>query len=105
MIKPELIEAGGDHTGDKKAHACRPQDKRRAKYELLYTERTLLTDDAAFQCIKIREDGEGVKGVFLHKNDVISSAAAAIKATLTKLGPLILPLSELVRPCSQGCML
>ncbi len=69
-----------------------------AKYELLLTERILLTDDKAFGCIKIREDAEGVKGVFLHKYDILSSAAAAIKATLAKIAPLILPISELVGP-------
>ena len=31
----------------------RPQDRRRAKYELLHTERTLLTTDVAFNSIKV----------------------------------------------------
>ena len=42
----------GEHRGS--GCACRPQDMRRAKYELLYTEKTLLTTDEAFNSIKVR---------------------------------------------------
>jgi 3-ketoacyl-CoA synthase len=75
---------------------CRRKHKRRAKYELLHTERTLLTSDEAFNCIKMRDDDEGLQCVFLNKKDVISAAADSIKTTLAKMGPMILPVSELV---------
>jgi hypothetical protein len=85
---------------------CRPQDRRRAKYELMHTERTLITSNAAYNCIKVRQAADGEAGCFLHKDDVLASASESLKLTLTKLAPRILPLSELVRylqaPCSHA---
>ena len=61
------------------------------------TERVLLTSDAAFNSVKIREDGKGQTGIFLAKEDVLAAAGASIKATLTKIAPRILPLAEMAR--------
>ena len=63
----------------------------------MHTKCTLLSNDAAFNCVKVRDAADGETGVFLQKNDVLASASQSIKLTLTKLGPLILPLSELVQ--------
>ena len=46
---------------------------------------------------QIREDEEGVQGVFLQKKELNAAAGQCIRATLRKLAPLILPWSELVR--------
>lgn len=74
----------------------RPRDRRYAKYELLCTERTLLTSDEAFNSILVRQDTAGIKGIFLIKKDLIAAAGRSIKLTLTKLAPRILPIYELV---------
>lgn len=76
---------------------CRSKDRQRAKYELMCTERVLLTSDAAHNSIKVREDGEGQTGIFLAKEDLLAAAGESIKATLTKIAPRILPLAELAR--------
>ena len=52
--------------------------------------------DDAFGCMGNGEDAEGVRGVFLRRN-VIAVAGRALKANLTRLGPLVLPITELVR--------
>ncbi|EIE20271.1 thiolase-like protein [Coccomyxa subellipsoidea C-169] len=75
----------------------RSKDRRRAKYELMHTERTLLATDKAFNSIKVRQASDGETGVFLHKEDLLAAAGKTIKLTLTKLAPRILPLSELFR--------
>ncbi|CAL8470884.1 g10426 [Coccomyxa elongata] len=75
----------------------RSKDRQRAKYELMCTERVLLTSDAAYNSIKVREDGEGQTGIFLAKEDLLAAAGESIKATLTKIAPRILPLAELAR--------
>lgn len=46
------------------------------------------------------EDAEGVKGVFLRRN-VVNVAGRALKYNLTRLGPLVLPYSQLVCPSKQ----
>ncbi|KAF8650757.1 hypothetical protein HU200_063661 [Digitaria exilis] len=69
-------------------------DRRRAKYELLHTVRTHHgADDRAHRCAFQEEDEEGFVGVSLSK-DIMAVAGEALKANLTKLGPLVLPFSE-----------
>ena len=46
------------------------------------------------------EDSEGIKGVFLRRN-VVNVAGRALKVNLQRLGPLVLPISEMVRSSSQ----
>ena len=72
------------------------RDRARAKYELVHSVRTHLgCEDDAFGCMGNGEDSEGTRGVFLRRN-VIAVAGRALTANLTRLGPLVLPISELV---------
>ncbi|XP_074270867.1 3-ketoacyl-CoA synthase 11-like [Silene latifolia] len=69
-------------------------DKRWAKYELAHTVRTHQgANDEAFDCVTVRHDSQGKVGVSLSK-ELIGIARNALKANLTALGPLVLPLSE-----------
>ncbi len=80
--------------------ACchRRRDRWRAKYELLHTARTLLPSDAAFQAIQWCQDGAGVRGLRFRARAIVAAAADVLRANLTTLAPLVLPLPELVRP-------
>ncbi|WRX30861.1 FAE1/Type III polyketide synthase-like protein - like 10 [Theobroma cacao] len=72
----------------------RSYDRRRSKYELVHT---LLThkgqDDKSYNCILQQEDEANEVGVSLSK-DLTAVAGEALKANITALGPLVLPLSE-----------
>ncbi|KAL4536764.1 hypothetical protein Ndes2437B_g06166 [Nannochloris sp. 'desiccata'] len=69
-------------------------DSRRAKYELLNVVRTHMgQDDAHFECVYQRQDKQGQPGVTLSK-DLMRIAGGSLKANITTLGPLVLPLSE-----------
>lgn len=71
-------------------------DKRRAKYKLLHTVRTHCgADDTAFNCVYQEQDDSGKIGVSLSK-DLMAIAGRALKANITTLGPLVLPISEQV---------
>ncbi|KAK9845441.1 hypothetical protein WJX81_006494 [Elliptochloris bilobata] len=74
----------------------RRRDRARAKYELLHTTRVLLPHDAAFGAIQWRQDGEGVAGLRFRARAIVAAASTAVRANLTVLAPLVLPLSELV---------
>eukprot|EP00208_Stichococcus_sp_RCC1054_P001072 CAMPEP_0206145068 /NCGR_PEP_ID=MMETSP1473-20131121/26246_1 /ASSEMBLY_ACC=CAM_ASM_001109 /TAXON_ID=1461547 /ORGANISM="Stichococcus sp, Strain RCC1054" /LENGTH=509 /DNA_ID=CAMNT_0053541129 /DNA_START=200 /DNA_END=1729 /DNA_ORIENTATION=- len=65
-----------------------------AKYELLHTVRTHMgASDANFGCVVQREDSEGKVGVHLSR-DLMAIAGGSLKANITTLGPLVLPVSE-----------
>ena len=49
--------------------------------------------DASYGCVFQKEDTEGKTGVFLSK-ELMSIAGHALKANITTLGPLVLPISE-----------
>ncbi|XP_050208479.1 3-ketoacyl-CoA synthase 4-like [Mercurialis annua] len=69
-------------------------DKRRAKYKLLHVVRTHLgADTKAFNALRQQQDGEGNVGVLLTR-DVSPISGKALKINMTKLGPLVLPISE-----------
>ncbi|KVI01977.1 3-ketoacyl-CoA synthase 9-like [Cynara cardunculus var. scolymus] len=69
-------------------------DKRRAKYKLLHVVRTHCgSDDTAFNCVYQEQDAAGKTGVSLSK-DLMAIAGGALKANITTLGPLVLPISE-----------
>ncbi|GKD27679.1 3-ketoacyl-CoA synthase 9-like protein, partial [Tanacetum coccineum] len=69
-------------------------DKRRAKYKLKHVVRThMAADDAAFKCVRQEPDDIGVIGVSLSR-DLMTVAGNALKANITTLGPLVLPISE-----------
>jgi len=74
----------------------RRRDSLRAKYELLHTVRTHLgANDSAYKCIYQMEDDVGEMGVRLSK-ELMAVAGEALKANITTLGPLVLPISEQV---------
>ncbi|KAK9757724.1 hypothetical protein RND81_01G182300 [Saponaria officinalis] len=69
-------------------------DKSRSKYRLSHTVRTNKGgNDKSFDCVRLREDSEGKIGISLSK-DLMVVAGDALRANMTALGPLVLPLSE-----------
>jgi 3-ketoacyl-CoA synthase len=66
-----------------------------AKYELVHAIRTHKggSDDKAFRCVFQEEDERMNVGVSLSK-ELMAIAGAALRANITSLGPLVLPLSE-----------
>ncbi|KAK7412350.1 hypothetical protein VNO78_03805 [Psophocarpus tetragonolobus] len=69
-------------------------DRWRAKYELKQLVRTHKgMDNRGYKSIHQREDSEGRKGLSVSK-DVIEVGGHALKANITTLGPLVLPVSE-----------
>ncbi|KDD74174.1 FAE1/Type III polyketide synthase-like protein, partial [Helicosporidium sp. ATCC 50920] len=74
----------------------RARDRWRARYALKHVVRTHMgQDDAHYGCVYQREDADGKVGVHLSK-DLMRIAGHALKANITTLGPLVLPLSEQV---------
>ncbi|OMO99659.1 FAE1/Type III polyketide synthase-like protein [Corchorus olitorius] len=72
----------------------RSSDRRRSKYELVHTLRTHMgADDKSYNCVFQQEDEAKNVGVTLSK-DLMVVAGKALKANITTLGPLVLPLSE-----------
>ncbi|KAJ7962239.1 3-ketoacyl-CoA synthase [Quillaja saponaria] len=70
------------------------RDRWRSKYELKQLVRTHKgMDNRSFRSIQVKEDQEGRQGVFVSK-DVIEVGGHALKANITTLGPLVLPVSE-----------
>lgn len=68
--------------------------RRRSKYQLVHTMRTNKgADDKCFRCVYQEEDSTGTVGVSLSR-DLMSVAGDALKANITTLGPLVLPISE-----------
>ncbi|EIE20573.1 hypothetical protein COCSUDRAFT_18466, partial [Coccomyxa subellipsoidea C-169] len=71
-----------------------PADRRRAKYQLQHVVRTHLgASDEAYNAVIQREDDDGVIGVKIGK-ELMNVAGMALKANITQLGPLVLPISE-----------
>ncbi|KAL8128886.1 hypothetical protein V2J09_018041 [Rumex salicifolius] len=72
----------------------KPTDRWRSKYQLVHTVRTHKGgDDRSYGCVFQREDNIGKIGVSLSK-DLMAVAGEALKANITTLGPLVLPMSE-----------
>ncbi|KAF8388158.1 hypothetical protein HHK36_026824 [Tetracentron sinense] len=72
----------------------RNSDRRRSKYQLIHTVRTHKgVDDRCYNCVFQEEDDTGRIGVALSK-DLMAVAGEALKANITTLGPLVLPMSE-----------
>ena len=72
----------------------RPSDRRRSKYQLLHTVRTHKgAEDKSYSCVFQQEDDDKSIGVSLSK-DLMAVAGEALKANITTLGPLVLPMSE-----------
>ncbi|KAI3448975.1 hypothetical protein Pfo_005640 [Paulownia fortunei] len=72
----------------------RPSDRRSSKYELKHTLRTHLgANDRAYNCVLQEGDKDGKLGMSISK-DLMAIAGNALKANITSLGPLVLPMSE-----------
>ncbi|KAK9160780.1 hypothetical protein Syun_007121 [Stephania yunnanensis] len=72
----------------------RRSDRHHSKYQLIHTVRTHKGyNDKCFNCVYQEEDDTGSIGVSLSK-DLMVVAGEALKANITTLGPLILPISE-----------
>ncbi|XP_011088405.1 3-ketoacyl-CoA synthase 4-like [Sesamum indicum] len=72
----------------------RSSDKRRSKYKMMHVVRTHLgSHDTAFRCVYQQQDEKGKTGVSLSK-DLMAIAGNALKTNITRLGPLVLPISE-----------
>ncbi|XP_020105549.1 3-ketoacyl-CoA synthase 4 [Ananas comosus] len=72
----------------------RAAERRRAKFRLVHVVRTHRgADDTAFRCVYQEQDEQGKVGVSLSK-DLMAIAGGALKANITTLGPLVLPVSE-----------
>ena len=65
-----------------------------ARFELLHTVRkSTAAQDSAYHCVFHEEDDEGNLGVNLSK-DLVAVAGEALKANITTIAPLLLPVSE-----------
>lgn len=72
-------------------------EKNRAKYRLLHIVRTHKGgEDRAYNSVTQREDDEGRLGVALSK-ELMIIAGEALTSNITTLGPLVLPVFEMVR--------
>ncbi|KAF2574787.1 hypothetical protein F2Q70_00000900 [Brassica cretica] len=69
-------------------------DRRWSKYMMVHTVRTHKgANEKAFNCVYQEQDDNGKTGVSLSK-DLMAIAGEALKANITTLGPLVLPISE-----------
>ncbi|PIN16214.1 Very-long-chain 3-oxoacyl-CoA synthase [Handroanthus impetiginosus] len=69
-------------------------DQWRSKYQLKQLVRTHKgVDNRSFKSIQLKEDSQGIQGLSVSK-DVIEVGGHALKANITTLGPLVLPVSE-----------
>ncbi|XP_074304638.1 3-ketoacyl-CoA synthase 11-like [Silene latifolia] len=69
-------------------------DRRRSKYQLIHTVRTHKgAEDKSYTCVYQKEDEDKKIGVSLSK-DLMAVAGQSLKANITTLGPLVLPMSE-----------
>lgn len=69
-------------------------ERRRSKYQLKHIVRTHKgAEDESFQCISQGEDDTNNRGLSISR-DLMAVAGHALKANITTLGPLVLPLSE-----------
>ncbi len=64
-----------------------------AKYKLLHSGRTFMTDDESYRCVFQQCDADGNKGVRLDRN-IVNVAGRALTKQFTYLGPHILPMVE-----------
>ncbi|XP_010683564.2 3-ketoacyl-CoA synthase 11 [Beta vulgaris subsp. vulgaris] len=72
----------------------RASDRGRSKYQLMHTIRTHKgAEDRSYSCVYQKEDESKTVGVSLSK-DLMAVAGEALKANITTLGPLVLPMSE-----------
>merc|ERR1711988_912830 len=89
LVQNTLFRAGGVAL----VLSSRRGDASRAKYELVFSGRAHVSDDAAYGAVFQREDSEGRRGVALSK-DIVKVAGRAMTAQFSQLGRRILPVSE-----------
>ncbi|XP_074264564.1 3-ketoacyl-CoA synthase 17-like [Silene latifolia] len=76
-----------------------PSDRHVSKYQFVHSVRTNTSNsNSSYKCIHLDEDSLGLRGVTLTR-DLIVEAKNAIKANLTTLGYVILPLSDKIMFC------
>lgn len=92
LLQNTLFRVGGCALLLSSRHA----DSWRAKYKLLYTGRTQISDDNSYQCVFQQEDYANRRGVALSK-DIVKVAGQAMKHNFVQLGPHILPIREQVK--------
>jgi len=77
--------------------SARPSDVRCAKYTIRHVVRTITAaDDEAYRCVYQTEDDNHQQGVAL-KKELIAVAGRTVMRNLSRLGPLVLPMSEQVK--------
>jgi 3-ketoacyl-CoA synthase len=76
----------------------------KAKYKLLYTGRTQVSDTNSYQCVFEREDAQGHRGIGLSK-DIVKVAGTAMKHNFVRLAPHVLPIREQAKTvATQGAI-
>eukprot|EP00878_Enallax_costatus_P021998 GHUV01023320.1.p1 GENE.GHUV01023320.1~~GHUV01023320.1.p1 ORF type:complete len:178 (+),score=56.82 GHUV01023320.1:2264-2797(+) len=63
----------------------------------------MASDDVAYNCVMQTEDDERKVGVRLNK-DLVKVGARALRTNMTKLGPLVLPWSELLTYAANSAL-
>merc|ERR1712048_428645 len=89
LVQNALFRAGGVAL----VLSSNPKDAYRAKYELVFSGRAQVSDDAAYGAVFQHEDSEGHRGVALSK-EIVKVAGRARSAQFKQLGRRILPYSE-----------
>merc|ERR1719416_357660 len=98
LLQNQLFRCGGCAL----VMSSRASDASRAKYKLLHTFRTQISDEQAYKSVVQAPDGEGNVGVALSK-EIIKVAGRAMKRNFTQLGPHILPLREQAKVAANRC--
>jgi len=73
--------------------SSRRSDSLRAKYKLVYTGRTQMSDDNSYKCVFEKEDTTVNHGVEISK-DIVNVAGQAMKHNFVALAPYVLPIRE-----------
>jgi len=82
--------------------SSRSVDSTWAKYKLLHTFRTQVSDDLSYNCVSQGPDSEGNLGVALAK-EIVQVAGRAMKRNFIQLGPHVLPVREQAKVVLNRC--
>lgn len=110
VIGSENITANGHYEGNNKSMMVtnclfrvggyallltnKGNDAARAKMRLLHAVRTnVAAVDEAYGCVMVKEDDEGISGVFLGPS-LMNVAGGAVRKNMAALGPKVLPITE-----------
>jgi len=100
LVQNTLFRCGGSAL----VFSSRNTDASRAKYKLLHTFRSQVSDEQAYTSVVQAPDAEGNIGVALSK-DIIKVAGRAMKRIFVQVGPHILPFREQARVVVNRCAL